>query len=124
MQRCYNPKNNRFQDWGGRGISVHPSWHDFANFLKDNGECPPGLRIDRIDNDGNYEPGNTRWATLKEQANNSRSNRRITIGSETKTIAQWRDAKGISKETADRRLYILGWSPEEALARPVRPRRK
>ena len=72
VQRCTNPRNNRFYRYGGRGIAVSPFWiKDFRQFLHDVGECPgTGYSIDRINNDGNYEPGNVRWATAKEQANN------------------------------------------------------
>jgi hypothetical protein len=72
VQRCTNKGNNRYYRYGGRGISVSPLWvKDFQRFLTDVGECPgKGYSIDRINNDGNYEPGNVRWATAKQQANN------------------------------------------------------
>jgi hypothetical protein len=71
--RCRNPNQARFADYGGRGITVCERWRDFAAFVADVGMPPgPGYSLDRIDNDGNYEPGNVRWATSKEQARNSR----------------------------------------------------
>lgn len=74
--RCNNPNNKRFKDYGGRGIKICDHWRSFANFLADIlaaiGERPPGMTLDRIDNNGNYEPGNVRWATMKQQRANQR----------------------------------------------------
>jgi hypothetical protein len=72
MQRCYNPNHPVYSHYGGRGITVCERWHSFVNFLIDMGEPPPDRSIDRINNDGDYEPNNCRWATRSEQRRNQR----------------------------------------------------
>jgi len=72
LRRCKDNKLKSYKWYGARGIKVCDEWHNFRNFIKDMGLRPPGLQIDRINNDGNYEPGNCRWVTPKENANNKR----------------------------------------------------
>jgi hypothetical protein len=71
-ERCSNPKHQKYGYYGGRGISVCERWDSFVNFLFDMGECPPGLTIERVNNGGNYEPSNCKWATRSEQIRNQR----------------------------------------------------
>ncbi len=78
--RCFNPKNNRFHRYGGRGITVCKRWFKFPQFLLDMGEKPKGLSIERINNDGNYEPSNCKWATRVEQSYNRIQNRFVLLG--------------------------------------------
>ena len=118
--RCYNEKNPTYQRYGARGVRVCPEWREnFLNFLRDMGRRPsPDHSLDRINNNGNYEPGNCKWSTRQEQCRNRRSSRLITLGSVTKTQAEWSDETGISQGTIYSRLKN-GWSPERALTTPT-----
>lgn len=90
--RCYNKNRKKYKIYGGRGIIVCDEWkNSFSNFYewaKNNG-YNDNLTLDRIDSNGNYEPSNCRWATLKEQANNKRNNHKITINGITKNLCEW-----------------------------------
>lgn len=117
--RCQNPKNRDFRNYGGRGISVE--FQSYASFLGHIGRRPsPGHSVDRIRVNGNYAPGNVRWATAREQANNMRCNRVLMFGARSQTLAQWARETGINHSALERRLNLLGWSVERALTTPVR----
>lgn len=124
-QRCTNPKNKKYTDYGGRGIKVCNEWNNFVVFREwamANGYCD-NLSIDRIDNDGNYEPNNCRWATSKEQADNKRSTRKITYKGEQKTFNQLAETFGLPPKIIRQRIDNYGWSVEKALTTPYKPRK-
>lgn len=128
VRRCCNAKSKRYKDYGGRGITICERWRkSFLDFLADVGPRPsPKHSIDRIDNDGNYEPRNVRWATDKIQANNSRANHFVTCRGETQTISQWAEISGRPSSVISWRLR-QGWSAEDAIFLPRQktgPKRK
>lgn len=118
--RCFNPGNIGYKHYGGRGITVCDYWREsYHNFLKDMGHAPKGkYSIDRINNNGNYEPGNCRWATDEQQANNRQKNRVFTIGNETKTLTQWINQYQVPLHRVWYRIK-KGWDIERALTQPV-----
>jgi hypothetical protein len=119
ISRATNERYRDFKHYGGRGIKVCERWLKFENFLSDMGEAPAGLSIDRINNDGNYEPENCRWATRQTQNRNCRSNRVFTINGITGCVAALAEAFGIH-HTVIRTRLVSGWSPEEAFLTPVK----
>lgn len=124
-ERCQNPNSKYYPRYGGCGIVICERWQTFENFREDMG-LRPSLKhtIDRYpNNDGNYEPGNCRWATKKEQSRNTKTNRRLTYNGETKCVVEWAEQLGMSKLVILQRLR-LGWSIERTLSTPRVPRRR
>jgi len=121
LARCENPNCKWYKGYGGRGITVCDEWHNpviFIDWALANG-WQKGLSLDRIDNDGNYEPDNCHWVTWKEQARNRRSNRLITFNDKTQTMAEWAEEINISYHTLKSRINNYHWPIERVLTEPV-----
>lgn len=120
-RRCTNPSANDYARYGGRGIKVCERWmQSFADFFEDMGSRPsPTHQIDRIDNDGNYEPGNCRWATPTQQGRNKRNNRLITVAGETCTLAEWGERTGVITDTLADRAKRRGTPIEDEISRAI-----
>lgn len=114
IQRCTNPNNPRYKIYGGRGITISNEWLDFECFYSDMGKRPPGKSIDRKNNDLGYSKDNCRWATRKEQDNNTSKNHFVTHDGTTKTVTEWAEFIGLSYECL-RGRFRKGWSAEKAL---------
>jgi hypothetical protein len=128
INRCHSKTSEKYPYYGGRGIAVCERWRSsLESFIEDMGDVPEGLSIDRIDNNGNYEPGNCRWVTMKEQCRNRRSNRHIEFDGKIKTIAEWAEVTGIPATVIIARIDKCGYSVEQSLTQPCRvcsPRKK
>lgn len=118
-RRCREPRPDYVRNYQARGISVCDRWQNsFEAFLEDMGPRPSGSHtLDRINNNGNYEPGNCRWATMKEQSRNTRNKRNLTLNGVTMSITEWGEYLGVSRYLIQGRLQ-QGWSEEDALTRP------
>lgn len=117
-QRCMNPRNAKYSEYGARGIKVCERWNDFSKFLADMGAKPAGHSLDRIDNDGDYAPENCRWATAEVQANNQRTRRDahwLEHEGERRTVAEWARIKGIKPVTLYARINRYRWPVARAL---------
>lgn len=127
LRRCYEPTDKDFCNYGARGISVFPAWRESIREFVDYVEGTMGARptskhsIDRIDNSGNYEPGNLRWSTAGEQCHNKRNNVRVEFQGERLILADWARRFGIDRRVLRHRLNG-GWSMERALTTPVEKR--
>ncbi len=111
--RCLNPNALSYKHYGGRGVLICNEWLDFENFYDDMGECPEGHTLDRIDNNGNYELNNCRWATKEQQDSNKQNSRFVTYKGITKTIAQWERLYNMPQNLLRGRLK-LDWTLDMA----------
>jgi hypothetical protein len=117
-KRCTNPKCKSYKNYGGRGIIISPKWDNFIDFYNDMKEgYADNLSLDRIDHNGNYEPGNCRWATSKTQNRNRRNNYIITHNNKSKTVAEWAEISGIHYSVITYRIKN-GWDIEKAIFTP------
>jgi hypothetical protein len=125
LERCHNPNDAAYPNYGGRGITICAQWREsFVRFYHDVGPRPsPRPSLDRIDNDGNYEPRNVRWATSKEQTRNRRGNVYVTHAGITQTVADWALVADLPYSTLRTRIR-LGWPMERALTAPVKGKTK
>jgi len=118
-KRCINLRCPAYKNYGGRGIQICDRWRDsFPAFLADMGRRPAGMSVERIDNDGNYEPGNCKWAAPLEQARNCRKNHLVTANGESLPISVWAERLGIRSETIRHRLH-RGYTDLAALFAPL-----
>lgn len=117
IRRCEGENATDYKNYGGRGITVCAEWRNsYEQFMKDMGPRPtPKHTLERKDTNGNYEPGNCVWATMKEQQNNKRNNRLLTHNGETKTMTQWAESIGITVYAMYQRLERKKMTLEEAL---------
>lgn len=119
LTRCENSNHNSFAAYGAKGVTVCGRWHTFANFLADMGERPAGTTLDRYpDKDGNYEPGNCRWATAREQQSNKRGTVRYSFGGALLTLPEIAERADIKYWKLRQRVRKFGWSVERAATTP------
>jgi hypothetical protein len=118
LKRCRNPNDKQYRNYGGRGITVCDRWNEYENFHADMGERPEGMTLDRINNDGNYEPSNCRWATRKQQQNNRRVTVRVVFRGESLTYKEISDITGVG-DAIIRSRHANGWDLEKAATTPA-----
>jgi hypothetical protein len=120
MERCYNEASTSYNDYGARGIKVCESWHDVSCFIDElPGDFFDGAEMDRIDNDGNYEPGNIRWATPSVNSDNRRSARNISFNGKTQSLSRWAKELRINEGTLKSRIDDSKWDIEKAFTAPM-----
>lgn len=118
LKRCRDTNCNRYERYGGRNITVCDRWLDFTNFLADMGERPIGTSLDRINNDGNYEPGNCQWSTPKKQSRNTRSNNNVIFNGKKMCLMELSEISGVDYSTLRYRIKV-GWPVDLAASLPA-----
>lgn len=125
LTRCRNPQGDPLGNYYVRGITVCHRWRKFEHFYEDMGDRPsPKHSLDRINNNGHYEPGNCKWSTRSEQQNNTRHNHYLTHDGITLTLTEWADRIGMSLFTLSQRVNGYKWTVHEALTVPLGSRRR
>lgn len=120
IQRCHNPRNKQYKDYGGRGIYVCDRWRDYKNFLADMGHSPPGRSLDRINNNKGYQPDNCRWATRIEQAGNKRNCIYVVRAQGRRmALAEYCRIYRLPYRPIVKRIQDYGWPIEMAVSVPV-----
>lgn len=120
MDRCYNEKCLSYKNYGARGVKVCERWHDVSNYVDDiEGGHFENAELDRIDNDGDYSPNNTKWSTKSQNCRNRQNTRFLAHGGKSQCVADWADETGISLKIICERIDRQGWSIERALTEPV-----
>jgi hypothetical protein len=119
ISRCRNRNHRAFANYGGRGIRVCPRWESSKNFISDMGPRPTGGMLERSDNGGDYEPGNCRWATRKEQNSNRRNCIYTSDGDEVVTVKELCRRRGLRYRPIMKRIRDRGWPVEQAFMVPV-----
>ncbi|WP_374712976.1 hypothetical protein [Symbiobacterium terraclitae] len=124
--RCLNPADKHYANYGGRGIRICDEWLVFENFLEwaRASGYREGLTIERINNDGNYEPGNCKWVPKPEQSNNTRRSKLVTFRGRTMTLKDWAEELGLPYHLLQVRLTKYGWSVERAFTTPAIPQHR
>lgn len=126
LERCYNPNNNHYKDYGGKGVKMCEEWKEsylsFKNWALNSG-YEDGLTIDRIDGDGDYCPENCRWASAITQANNKKNIPKYEYQGEIHSISEWSRILNVSRGLLKDRITKLNWDIEKAFTTPPKKRK-
>lgn len=120
VYRCTKSNHHRYEDYGGRGITVCDEWLEFENFIRDMGVRPDNRTLERNDNNKGYNKENCCWSTITEQGANKRNNQIITHNGETLTYSQWADKLGVDMRLIWQRIHKLEWDPAKAITTPFK----